>query len=344
MKPRLQTVLWMFALLASAMATFGVVGVAITSVILFIWAAVFGAIPISMAKRLFRITLLLLFIGGLISFLISIATWENVRDGIPGNSCRNNLQQIALAIHRYTATHKRLPSAYVVGKGGKPMHSWRVLILPYLDEQELYDAINLEEPWDSPNNRKLWDQMPEVYRCYGCKHACQVGAIQCPPNSPNYFAVVGPQTVWTESPKNKIRDTIDGTSNTIFLVESIKPAICWMEPKDLTLGDAVNILCSSMKPGHLGVDEVFFSTYTTSTGGFASLADAHNEFISSSISAEMASDLLTRNGKEQTEQGRFYGTANRQPPLMIRTYQWKRIYSFTMFVLLSLLPLTKFRG
>lgn len=66
-----------------------------------------------------------------------------------------HLRQIGLALHSFHATFNRFPPAIVVGPDGKPWHSWRVLLLPYLDERALYEEYKWDEPWDGPNNRRL---------------------------------------------------------------------------------------------------------------------------------------------------------------------------------------------
>ena len=84
-----------------------------------------------------------------------------------GGQCINNLKQIGLAMHNYHARHKTFPPAYTVDKDGKPLLSWRVLILPYLEQDALYKEFHLDEPWDSEHNRALIDRMPTTYLCPG---------------------------------------------------------------------------------------------------------------------------------------------------------------------------------
>ena len=78
-----------------------------------------------------------------------------------------NLSRIVTALHRYHADHHHLPAAAINGKDGKggPPHSWRVELLPYLDEQPLYDSYHFDEPWDSDHNKQLAETMPDVFRC-----------------------------------------------------------------------------------------------------------------------------------------------------------------------------------
>src|SRR4051812_32634281 len=78
------------------------------------------------------------------------------------NEAVNNIKQIALAWHNYEAANGHLPSNQV-DKKGKALLSWRVQILPSLEEDALYKQFKLDEPWDSENNKKLIDQMPKLY-------------------------------------------------------------------------------------------------------------------------------------------------------------------------------------
>jgi hypothetical protein len=79
--------------------------------------------------------------------------------------CTGHLCQISMALRIYNDTFGCLPPAYVADASGRPMHSWRVLILPYLNEQQLYNDYNFNEPWDGPNNRKLIGMMPRGFAC-----------------------------------------------------------------------------------------------------------------------------------------------------------------------------------
>ena len=80
-------------------------------------------------------------------------------------ACTQNLKQIGLAMQGYHQNYGCFPPAFVADKQGKPKHSWRVLILPFLGEQELYSKYRFDEPWNGPHNMALVLQMPKVYRC-----------------------------------------------------------------------------------------------------------------------------------------------------------------------------------
>lgn len=147
--------------------------------------------------------------------------------------CTNNLRQIAAAMVVYESTYESLPPPYISDAKGKPMHSWRVLLLPFLDEQELYDQYRFDEPWDGPNNKKLHDRIVEVYRCPD-DHPARASKLA---RETSYVVVVGPGTVFSGGRRNKmsIADVAngDGASNTILIVEVHSSGIHWMEPRDL---------------------------------------------------------------------------------------------------------------
>jgi hypothetical protein len=109
------------------------------------------------------------------------------------------------------------------------MHSWRVLILPYIEQNELYKEYRFDEPWDGPNNRKLASRMPKVYALHGEERPDNV--------TTNYLAVVGPETIWRAGEGIRYDKVADGTGNTILIVENVGANVPWMEPRDLSFAD-----------------------------------------------------------------------------------------------------------
>jgi len=145
--------------------------------------------------------------------------------------CANNLKTLALAIHDYSGKNgDRLPPAYVLGNDGKPWHSWRVLILPYLNRGDLYEKYHFDEPWNGPHNIQLIDQMPDVFGCPADQER-DLGKT-------SYFAIVGSQTMWP-GPRTPTYEEIttegDGTSNTFMILESTPTDVAWTEPRDITM-------------------------------------------------------------------------------------------------------------
>ncbi len=135
----------------------------------------------------------------------------------------SNIKQLGLAMHNYHSVHGHFPPPTLLGPDGKTVHSWRVALLPYLDEQDLYDEYRTDEPWDSPHNKKLIKKMPSTY---GHPFA------KTEPGHTSYFVLTGKETVFVGNKGTSIRDILDGTSNTILVVES-KPEVPWTKPTDI---------------------------------------------------------------------------------------------------------------
>ncbi len=137
----------------------------------------------------------------------------------------NNLKQIGLAMHNYHDTYKSFPAAVQPGPKGIP-HSWRVSLLPFLEQYALYDQYRQDEPWDSENNRRVLAAMPDVYHCpldgRDSKNA-------------SYFVLVGPDTAFPKDRAAQFANILDGTSNTLMAVES-KQATPWTKPEDIPFG------------------------------------------------------------------------------------------------------------
>jgi hypothetical protein len=138
----------------------------------------------------------------------------------------NNLKQIGLAMHNYHDVHKSFPAAAGYDADGKPLLSWRVHILFFIDDQ-LYRQFHLDEPWDSEHNRRLIEKMPAVYRSPGSKLSQEKGRT-------SYVVAVGRQTVFPGQEGIPMREIKDGTVDTIMAVEvDDEHAVIWTKPEDL---------------------------------------------------------------------------------------------------------------
>ena len=152
--------------------------------------------------------------------------WESVpKEAGRRAVCMNNLSEIALAMINYHDKYDTFPPAYVADKEGKPLYSWRVLILPWMECRNLYDEFRLDEPWDSEANLKLLDRMPSFYRCPSNKNN-MLGSHT------SYVRIVGPGTV-TDGPTAVAAGEIaDGTSKTILVTETLED-VPWTAPIDI---------------------------------------------------------------------------------------------------------------
>jgi hypothetical protein len=136
------------------------------------------------------------------------------------------LKELALAMHNYHDRDKRFPPHASYGPDGKPLLSWRVLILPYLVGNKLYEQFRLDEPWDSEHNRKLIDQMPDIYR--------SPAQSATEKSHTTYVVPVGGGAVFGGKEGMRLQDITDGTAYTILVVE-VPPAnaVIWTKPDDL---------------------------------------------------------------------------------------------------------------
>jgi hypothetical protein len=137
----------------------------------------------------------------------------------------NNLKQLGLALHSYHDVYGRFPTD-IKSKDGKPLLSWRVAILPFIEQAPLYQQFKLDEPWDSEHNKKLSGYVVKILR--SPKQAMK------PMDRTTYLAPLGKSLAWDDPKGTRIVDFTDGTSNTILLVESDdEHAVVWTKPDDI---------------------------------------------------------------------------------------------------------------
>jgi beta-lactamase regulating signal transducer with metallopeptidase domain len=135
----------------------------------------------------------------------------------------NNMKQLALAMMIYCSAHNHLPPAVVMGPDGKTLHSWRVELLPYLDEVKLYDQYKMNEPWDSPANKKVLAAAPAVFHS---------PFDASPSTDASYFVLTGKGTMFSGKEGIKIENITGGMSQTLMIVEA-KRDIPWTKPEDI---------------------------------------------------------------------------------------------------------------
>jgi prepilin-type processing-associated H-X9-DG protein len=193
--------------------------------------------------------------------------------------CINNLKQIGLAMHNYESAFGCFPPAAIYDKDGRPLLSWRVLLLPYLEQGPLYSKYHLDEPWDSPNNKPLGEVTLNVFQC---PSEGEQGVLT------KYQVFVDARSMFTGKPDGvPVREVTDGTSNTLLVVEAAS-SVPWSKPADLAF--------ATMNDPSLG-------TGSKHLGGFNALfADGSVHFIKSSttnpINPRNFEGLVTRNGGE----------------------------------------------
>lgn len=225
----LQTLLLSAVVIWSSMAAFGAGGLVLAAIILA--AVAYIRISRSMWRAAAVVCLAILCGFCVLSFVLYEG--RHADEAFRRASCTNNLKEITLALGHYHELHGCFPPAYIADADGKPMHSWRVLILPWLEQRPLYQQYNFDEPWEGPNNRKLAGQRIATYVCPSSKNSTGTSPTT------NYVAVVGPKTAWPGPEQTKLGDILDGTHKTIILVEIADSDIHWMEPRDLSFEEAL---------------------------------------------------------------------------------------------------------
>jgi hypothetical protein len=232
---RLVHILYVYALLGVTLATFGCFGLGLAPVILLVWSYVYS--HRSRPRALAQACLMLLVCSCLICLLLPAISFA--REAARRAQCTCHLKQLALALHNYHDIYGQFPPAFVPDQDGQSMHSWRVLILPFIEQQGLYQQYDFEESWDGPNNRRLLSQIPRVYQC-----PSDVRTERGISEWTSYVAVVDAQAAWPGPTSAKLSDFSAGTARTILVLEDQSQEIPWMEPRDLTLEQAVSVLSS----------------------------------------------------------------------------------------------------
>jgi hypothetical protein len=311
----LQSLMISFIVVASAIGAFGPWGIAVAL------GCIFTAACIRMAKIMETAGLAV----GLI-LLIALLLYLGLKPKLSKpeiDPCLLNLKQIASAIHDYEKKNGSFPPVYTAGPDGKPWHSWRVLILPYLDQKDLFNAYNFKEPWNGPNNIKLAQKMPGVFHC---------------PNDTNYksttsyLAVVGPDTLW---PAGKPVASIGfWSSQTVMLVETANSGVNWMEPRDLSFQQVCkddpttnpDLFAPHKRKGGL--------RYKWAGWSNVAFADGTYKSISSNFLCDHLKALLTRNGGEwvniDQDKGPLYDPSYID---LLSISEWSKIINIIIFSL-----------
>ena len=207
------------------------------------------------------------------------------------SSCQNNLRFIGIALQSYHDDHGCFPPAYVADAAGRPMHSWRVLLLPYLEERALFDRYDLNEPWNGPNNSKLISEIPKVYRCPSEQQP--IG-----PFDTSYLAVVGTGTIWRGEKPVSMSDVRDGSSNTLLLVESHGSGINWTEPRDLSALSMAPVVNCPKGQGICSCHNL--NDYGRGDFAHVLLGDCAVKRLDNGVTAQEINALLTISGGEMT--------------------------------------------
>jgi hypothetical protein len=211
---------------------------------------------------------------------LGILLWpaaQSVTEAPARAQSQNNLKQIALAMQNYHDTYMSFPSAGFPARnapGGKPLLSWRVALLPYVEEIQLYNQFHHNEPWDSPHNKALLPRIPKVYLL--------PGETAGPDGLTKYQVFVGPHTLFEEGQRISLAQVRDGTSNTLLVVEAAN-GVPWTKPEDLRFDPK-----GPLPP----LGGRFLKGFT------AAFADGHTALVPRDTPEKTLKALITRDGGE----------------------------------------------
>lgn len=138
--------------------------------------------------------------------------------------CQNNLKNLALAIYNYHTKHDgQFPPPFTQDEDGNRLHSWRTLLLPALDRQDLFEQIDFTKPWDAPENESVRNApAPTVF---ACPESMPVAGFT------TYQPLTGPRAFFAPDGRSRSRDEFAASGNILMLVETDSASAAhWMDP------------------------------------------------------------------------------------------------------------------
>lgn len=204
--------------------------------------------------------------GVLVALLLPAV--QSAREAARRAQTMNNLKMIGLAHQNYADVYKKLPRSNY-DKDGKPLLSWRVHVLPFVEQVQLYKQFHLDEPWDSDHNKALIAKMPDVYKNPKLDPAAAAQGLT------NYLQATGKFALFRADVEPTFASITDGSSNTIAAVEAEKTVI-WTKPDDLEIDPKQPFADLNFRPG----------------GFLALFVDGHVSLVPSTFPPEMLANLF----------------------------------------------------
>jgi hypothetical protein len=218
-----------------------------------------------------------LIIGVLVALLLPAV--GAARDAARRMADSNSMRQVSLAILNYESAYKRLPPPEVTNSQGEKVWSWRVALLPFVEEVGLYQSIDFMDmqPWNSPKNKFMQGESPRVFQSLRANHPR--GSQAC-----NVFVISAPQPAkvvpaFVEGEQARIGDFEDGLANTIVAIMLVKHSTEWANPANLTIDEAYKYIQQedkivlaafadgSIHPLPVTIDRATFEAMVTRNGG-----------------------------------------------------------------------------
>ncbi len=221
--------------------------------------------------------------GSCTGYLVGLKLKQQANQGkLASSATAVNAGDIVKAIHAYADQHRgKLPDTYSIDQQGKPLLSWRVHLLPYMDQQDLYSRLNLNEPWDSPHNKQFWSQMPELYKNPD---------LEVEDGETGFVLITGADTAFRPGRPRTLGEITDGLTQTIGVAATAQVRN-WMQPTDLDFSK-LNLTIGGEAPS-IGSRE--------SGGAVVAFMDASFATLPMDTKPEVLKALITCNGGENVQ-------------------------------------------
>lgn len=207
------------------------------------------------------------------------------------SQCKNNLKQIGIALHNYHEIYKRFPAAQI----STPPISWRVQTLPFIDQKKLWLEYIPEQPWNSTPNESIAKTRIPTFKC-----PSRELHVNDKDNQDRYFTdyamLTGDGAFSDHNKASRMRDIVDGTSNTLAVVEATGLNIVWTEPRDARTDQQQHAINYSENEQY---DSAGIASSWHGPGAHALFADGKIRFLSENIDPNVLKALATKNGEEE---------------------------------------------
>jgi hypothetical protein len=307
---RLRTILWVFALFAAALATFGILGVFGTIPVIWFWFLVFKRSPISLVHILIFIAIL----GSVVGLLLPAPKFQRWS----GERCRHKLENLGESLLVYDKENQGLPG-----------DQWRMFLLPYLSTNASSEQIDQDSELPAKKSSRALSSVAAYDYVCSIDHSSIKHAT-------SYFAVVDSRCAWSSDAENSLSEIVDNPSHTIQILEAHNQNVAWTDSKNFSFDEAFQLLTApASQTDSCHWRELGFFEKSTWVRNVL-FADGTVRSLNMPLSRELAVALLTANGGEAIDPFELARISN--PEL-----DYKKVYSLAIFVSLSLLPTLNLR-
>ena len=315
MQYSLKTLLVLFVVFATSFGAFGPLGIAVAL------CCATGVVYYTI-HRFGRFVIAMVAIGTVVMLLLPMVS--SMSETTRCVSCKNNMRQFGLALHSYHETYGCFPPAYVTDSQGNRMHSWRTLLLPYIERMSLYQQYHLDEPWNGSNNAKLdTDDLRWVMCC--------LSADRKKRDHPYYVAITGPGTAWPGERGLKKEEITDGLDKTVMLVEWVDSDISWLEPRDVPIEKALGPPGGKTAvPASNHYEKATYFSKKRPLAGHVLFADGSVRMIPYRLSREDLTKLLTVDGGEPVDVDQLFASYK---PSLVKRLRWDHVIGLPLFII-----------